>query len=387
VQDQTSERGCKEAAAAVNGALKKMRGRNSLNSVHRASLANQAEQIVSTIAHRLSLELDGMKELLGGGSGSDTIDAISAEMSSQLTAIRGLIADDQIFPQCNLRLSQGAEHGEGCDRALRVGVFPTAGDPFHWMHLLSGLKAMAICKLDKVIYVIAGSDSRKPDLLRADVRHRMAQEILGLFFPLFAYSPIALDNTMDGETNIFRILQLNQKQKVDAFYIAGTDHYYRCSPRTGKPDTIQKLENGVKERVFGYDERMSSVSAIFVGRGKQQPNAVDTFLNIDFIQGMPLEASSTSIRKALTGRGPRERLAILPYSVLTYIRRSALYPEVGKTRRALDLQPGRSASFSGEGTIPAVTLTARSRGSEAPRVLGALNGPVALPRAAAIRSR
>jgi hypothetical protein len=80
------------------------------------------------------------------------------------------------------------------------------------------------------------------DLIRADIRHRKAQNVLGLFTPLFAYSPIALDNSLDGEANVFRILQLNPRQRVDAFYIAGTDHYYRYNPETGKPDTIQKLE-------------------------------------------------------------------------------------------------------------------------------------------------
>ena len=37
----------------------------------------------------------------------------------------------------------------------------------------------------------------------------MGQDILRLFSPLFAYSPIALDNELDGETNVFGILQLN----------------------------------------------------------------------------------------------------------------------------------------------------------------------------------
>jgi hypothetical protein len=287
--------------------------------------ADQAEQIVSAITRRLSLELDSMNELLDGFGGSELIDTISAEMNSELTTIRGLIEGGQIFPQCNLRLSEEGPHLSLCDRPLRIGVFPTAADPFHWMHLLSGLKVMALYKLDKVIYVITGSDSRKPDLVRAGIRHRMGQGILRLFSPLFAYSPIALHNALDGETNIFRILQLNPRQKVDAFYIAGTDHYHRYNPETGSPDTIQKLENGVEGKIFGYKERMNSISAIFLGRGEQALNGVDTFLNTECIQRMPFEASSTSIRKVLTGHGTLEKLAILPYSVFKYIRKLALY--------------------------------------------------------------
>jgi hypothetical protein len=195
---------------------------------------------------------------------------------------------------------------------LRIGAFPTAADPFHWLQLLSGLKAMTLFKLDKVIYVISGSDSRKPDLLRADIRHRMAQNVLGLFSPLFAYSPIALDNSLDGEENVFRILQLNPRQRIDAYYIAGTDHYYRYNPETGKPDTIQKLENGVRGKIFAYDERMGSMSAIFLGQGEQTPNAVGTFLYTESVQRMSLEASSTSIRRALAGRDTLEKLAAGP---------------------------------------------------------------------------
>jgi hypothetical protein len=283
------------------------------------------EQIVAAIAHRLSLELDSMNALLDGFGGADMLDMISTEIGSQLTTIRGLIEGGQIFPQCNFRLSQEAPHLSACDRPLRIGVFPTAANPFHWMHLLSGLKLITFYKPDKVIYVIAGSDYRKPDLLPADIRHRMGQDILRLFSPLFAYSPIALDNALDGETNIFRILQLNPRQKVDAFYIAGTDHYYRYNPETGSPDTIQKLEIGVEGKIYGYDERMHSIAAIFLVRGEQAPNRIDTFLNTQCVQRMPFEASSTSIRKVLAGHDTLEKLAILPYSVFWYIWRMALY--------------------------------------------------------------
>ena len=309
----------------AGGAFEKNTGVEPTDLVGRAGRAHQAEKIVSAISRRLSLEFGSMRELLDGCAGSGTIDEISAEMYSQLTTLRGLIEEGQIHPECSLRLSQEEPQLPPCDRPLRIGVFPTAADPFHWLHLLSGLKVMALHKLDKIIYVITGSDSRKPDLLRADIRHSMGRDILQLFSPLFAYSPIALDNALDGETNVFRILQLNPKQRVDAFYIAGTDHYHRSHPATGKPDTIQKLESGVQEKIFGYDERMSSISAIFLGRGERATNDIDTFLNIESVQWMALEASSTAIRKALAGYGPLEKLATLPYSLFRHIRRLALY--------------------------------------------------------------
>jgi hypothetical protein len=297
----------------------------SSNSLDRSIRADRAERITSSIARWLSHELDSMKRILAGHGDSGLIDIINTEMNLHLESIRDLIEDGQILPQYGLRLSQDAPHLSTCDKALRVGVFPTAADPFHWMHLLSGLKVMALFKLDKIIYVINGGDSRKPGLLRADIRHRIGQVMLRHFSPLFAYTPIALGNALDGEANIFRILQLNPTQKVDSFYIAGTDHYNRCNPETGKPDTIQKLENGIRGEIFGYDRRMNSISAIFLGRGARTLNAVDTFLNTEYVQRMPIEASSTAIRNALAGRATFEKLATLPYSIFAQIRKLALY--------------------------------------------------------------
>ena len=295
-----------------------------------ATPVDQADRIVAAIAHRLALELDRMREIMDDGGGRDAIDAISAEMNSQLATIRGLIAEGRIRPQHNLRLSRGATQESPCDRPLRVGVFPIAANPIHWMHLCGGLQAMALYRLDKVVYVIAGSDARKPGLLRADVRHRMAEDVLRLFSPLFAYSPVALDNAMDGETSIFRILELNPRQKVDGFYIAGTDHRNRYYPETGKPDTIQKLEDGIRGKIFGYDERMNSISMIFVGRGEGTRSGVETFLTIESVEGMLLETSSTSIRRTLAGHGALEKLATLPFSVFKRIRKSGLYSRLSR---------------------------------------------------------
>lgn len=266
-----------------------------------------------------------MRQVLDGRRGYELIDLIRAEMTAELETIRNLIEDGQILPQCSLRMSRDGPPPSAHRRSLRIGVFPTAADPFHWMHLLGGLRAMALFRLDKVVYIITGSDSRKPDLLPAVRRHEMGRTVVRLYSPLFAYSPIALDSTLDGEANIFRILQLNPRQRIDAFYIAGTDHRHRNSPKTGRPDTIQKIEDGVAGKLYGYDERMNSVSVIFLGRGAQALTPIDTFLATGSIQEMPCEASSTSMRKALAGDGGLEMLAMLPHCVFSYVRKWGLY--------------------------------------------------------------
>jgi len=97
---------------------------SSSNLADRAGRADQADRIISTIACRLSRELDSMKEILGGVVGSEMIDLIRAETSSHLQTIRGLMKDGQILPRANLRLSQEASHLSPYDRPLGSAYSP-----------------------------------------------------------------------------------------------------------------------------------------------------------------------------------------------------------------------------------------------------------------------
>jgi hypothetical protein len=284
-----------------------------------------AERITTAIARYSFRDLRDMAALIGNADSLNLITSLKEELITALRAIGCLILDGKIIPQCGLRLSEYAPIISPYAKPLRVGIFAISADPLHWMHLLTGLKAMAHFGLDKIIYVISGNDPRKPNLLRADIRHRIAQDTLRLFAPLFAYSPIAMNSVSDGEVNIFRLLQLNQLQRIEAFYIAGMDHYNRSDPATDKPDTIDKLESGIKARVFDYDLAMHPISALFIGRGGRTLPPINTFLDIEFISGTQYETSSTAIRKALAGRAPLENLAALPYSAFREIMANGLY--------------------------------------------------------------
>lgn len=266
-----------------------------------------------------------MKRVLLGCRGREVVGLIGAETVCEPEAVRGLIEDGQIPPGHALRPSHETLSLTTCNRHLRAEAFSTAADPFHWMHLLGGLRAMALLRLDRVISIIAGSDTRKPDLLPAAVRHRMGRGVLRLFSPLFAFSPIALDGTLDGGAGIFRILQLNHDQGIGAFCIAGTDHRHRDSPETGRPETIQQMEDGVTAKLFGHDGRMNSVSVIILGGGPQALAAIDTFLSTESLQEMPCGSSSTSVREAPAGSAEPEALAMLPHRVFSCVRRLGLY--------------------------------------------------------------
>ena len=186
---------------------------------------------------------------------------------SVLTTVATLASQGKVHPMPRLRLGPEDPPGARIKRRLRLGVFPISANPLHWMHLGAGLLAIAKLHLDSVVYIIAGDDPRKPGLLRADVRHPIAQEMLRPFAPFFRYSPIALGSDLPGEENLFRLLSLNPDQPIDAHYLAGSDHYQRLCPTSGAPDTIQRLEDGVRNRIYGYRPGVHSVSAAFLDRG------------------------------------------------------------------------------------------------------------------------
>jgi nicotinic acid mononucleotide adenylyltransferase len=238
--------------------------------------------------------------------------------------IEPLVAEGKIDPLARVRHSPGAGVIPCSDRELRIGIFPTAANPLHWAHLLGGLVAMEQLRLDKVIYVIAGMDPRKPDLAPQGARHAMSREVLRLFHPLFEYSSIAFGTERTGEENLFNILELNPAQPLHAFYIAGGDHFHRFNPSTGNPDTIQKLEEGMASWLSGAHGRLHRVSAVFLRRGGEEAH-VPTSLDVHCVGSLPLQTSSTEIRRALANHGNLSKLSALPFIELGSIRGSGLY--------------------------------------------------------------
>jgi len=241
-----------------------------------------------------------------------------------LNIIGNLIQEKKIEPSVNIRVSDSDTEKPVMARPIRIGFYPVAANPFHWAHLICGLSAIARFKLDKVIYVIAGDDKRKPGILPAEIRHRIGEEILKAFSPLLEYSPISLGTSLDGEASLFKTLYLNPNQRIDAYYIVGTDHYHRVNPLTKTIDTIQKLEDNILNKVWDFNEEMNKVSAIFIERGARE-DTIETFLNVEFIPLIPFEASSTMIREAIKYNSKGKSLAIMPYTVYRNINKLNLY--------------------------------------------------------------
>ncbi|MBM3244425.1 MAG: GNAT family N-acetyltransferase, partial [Candidatus Omnitrophica bacterium] len=277
-------------------------------------------------------------------------------------AQRLLSANEQekIKPEVSIRVSEAEAELTSTNTVLRVGIYPVAANPLHWDHINCALVAIAELGLDKVIFdVQSGKDTRKPILNATECyRYELAKEEIALFAPLFSFS----ENISDcGETDIFRILKLNPKQKIDAYYIVGGDHYFRwvqlkdpnnqLLPDNQQPqdnmfrgtpeyeawtkehgkepslDTIQKLEDNPDK--LGMDKLMHSISAIFILRGK---NKHVTGHALKHIYELPEAggASATAIRDTFKGMAngadvkTLKGLMYIPYMGYRYI---LAYPE------------------------------------------------------------
>lgn len=81
-----------------------------------------------------------MKGFLGGFVNAVDFAHLEQSAVASLTRIERLILEGKIELLAKLRNSVVSELLPQ-DRELRIGVFPTAANPFHWAHLLGGLIA------------------------------------------------------------------------------------------------------------------------------------------------------------------------------------------------------------------------------------------------------
>jgi hypothetical protein len=269
-------------------------------------------------------ELSSMEKLLHRHADVEAFAAMDRWARSTLGQIGALVSRGVICPSMAEQEDPDSRFRSRTLRPLRLGVFPIAADPLHWLHVLTGLAAMENLRLDKVVYVVAGEDRRKPMLAPEQFRHLIAREVLKLFSPLLEYSAIALGSAADGEENVFRIIASFPGRPLHAFYIAGSDHNQRFVSSSGDPDTIQKLERGAQGRLLGFNPRNHKLSVVFLDRGGHL-DSTETFLDVHWVRALPLQTSSTRIRDALAGKGPLLELSFLPYSAFRIISTHGLY--------------------------------------------------------------
>jgi len=268
--------------------------------------------------------LDGAGRLVDAAF-SIRLSSIASCLGECLNVISALADSNEIAPFRMIIEAEGILPVLIEEQAIRIGFYPLAANPLHWGHILVGLNAMATLRLDKVVFLIAGEDSRKSSMLSARTRHQLGRSVIDRFYPLFSYSSLALGTDLCGESNFERLLGLNSDQRLEAFYIAGTDHFHRTTDQ-GDPDTIQKLE-WVAERQIKAGYTLHTISAVFIDREGapiwQEP--VPTTLRVRILPALPISFSSTAVRHALGKGAFHEALGSLPFSSLLEIEASHLY--------------------------------------------------------------
>lgn len=291
-----------------------------------------ADFLTRTIERRVESELRLMAEALHIPTDTTVAVRVRESISASLRVIEGLVGSREILPGLRPGSSRDG-HAAILRRRPRVGFYPLAANPIHWGHVCIGLEAVAALRLDTMVYVVAGDDRRKPNLIPHVFRAGMAGVALEVCAPLCELSGIAAGTDYVGEDNLFRFLRLHADREMDVFYVAGGDHYRRVHPVTREADTIQRIEENIARKVFGFNGGMHRISAVFVERescGEQ----VDTFLDVHFLPGMPFAASSTMIRDAFSGRGDRRDLLLMPFSAYLYAAGFRLYDPAVSPRAA-----------------------------------------------------
>ena len=276
---------------------------------------------VHSIRSLVHAHLTGMTQWVSDSECRSCLHEIGSITYDLLSSIHELVRSGRILPSHRLALAEKESRTAAIDRILRIGIYPLAANPMHWGHILVGLAVMAVLKLDKIVFVIAGKDDRKPLMTAPETRHQLGISVLENFAPIFEYSPIALGTSLDGETNFGRILALNTHQRMETWYIAGMDHYRRKNS-AGEPDTLEKLERVVKEQENAGNLR-HSISLIFVERGGDPHEQGDreTFLNVRLLPPLPIALSSTAARRALCNGGTLcDAVVSLPYACLLTTR-------------------------------------------------------------------
>jgi len=286
------------------------------------------DEAIRRIWRFTGIQIQGMAQLAPEDARHSCLHAIASGMVARVSALAEMVRTGRTNPLWEVRLAETNAPAREDGPQLRIGVYALAANPLHWGHILVGLTSLVSMGLDRVVFVVAGADPRKPFLLPTEVRHRLAREVIEAFQPFFAYSPIALGTSRDGETNLGRLFELNPRLPMHAFYIAGSDHYQRRTD-TGEPDTIEKLE--LLSLSLGLAARPGrSLSAVFVDRPGcgEENRPMDTFLDVHVLPAMPLACSSSAARNALCEGRFSEALTTVPYATFAEIQSLRLFEGV-----------------------------------------------------------
>lgn len=204
-------------------------------------------------------------------------------------------------------------------KARRVGIMGGTFDPIHYGHLVAAEEAREAFKLDKIIFVPAGTPPHKVDRQITPARHRYLMTLLAIMGnPGFEASRVDLDRgkvtyTVDTLQDLRKILP-----ETDLYFITGADAILEILHWKAPREVLSLAEFiAVTRPGYGLDQLSTALGPLY-----------EPFQDrIHILEMPPMGMSSTDLRRRLAeGRSVRY---LLPEAVVTYIQREGLYGTKG----------------------------------------------------------
>ncbi|NMB24760.1 MAG: nicotinate-nucleotide adenylyltransferase [Firmicutes bacterium] len=200
-------------------------------------------------------------------------------------------------------------------RARRVGIMGGTFDPIHYGHLVAAEEAREAFRLDKIIFVPAGTPPHKVERQVTPARHRYLMTLLAIMGnPGFEASRVDLDRgrvtyTVDTLQDLRKGLP-----DTDMYFITGADAILEILSWKAPKEVLSLAEFiAVTRPGYGLDQLATALGPLY-----------EPFQDrIHILEMPPMGISSTDLRRRLAeGRSIRY---LLPEAVATYIQREGLY--------------------------------------------------------------
>lgn len=195
---------------------------------------------------------------------------------------------------------------------MRLGIFGGTFDPIHYGHLFIAEEARVRFRLEKILFVPAGTPPHKKENELSPAKHRYAMTVIAIYGnPAFACTPIEIDRKGVSYT-IDTLVQLRKEYPEDEFfYITGIDAV--CDIMTWhRHQEVMRMARFITAARPGY-----SLNRL---RDRLPPDYLE---NILLLGTTMLDVSSTELRYRVRHNLPIRYLT--PDGVIEYIRKHRLY--------------------------------------------------------------
>jgi len=195
----------------------------------------------------------------------------------------------------------------------KIGIIGGTFNPIHLAHLYIAYEAKSQLKLDKVIFMPAGSPPHKKneDILGASLRYEMVKRAIKGFedFEVSDYEILK-----EGYSYTYETLEYFKSEDNELYFITGADCLFDIE-KWINPGKIFELSNFVVFNRAGYDYKKLI----------EQKNKINIKFNtnIRFLDIINLEISSSMIRERIK-EGKRVDF-FLPKEVLDFIIENKIY--------------------------------------------------------------